>query len=228
MKPERKLAETRTPDGKALALYAHDGAYSLRLGHDELMHSTATASELALGLQARGVGEGAMPTILIGGLGLGYTLSEVLRVTPPGARITVAELLPDVVSWNRTLLRELNGAALDDPRVEVIVGDVGQLLAGSAPDSWDVMLLDVDNGPSAMVGRSNARMYRPQGLAQIAQVLRPGGRVAFWSAGEAPQFERQLRRSGLHVQVLAVRRHSTARSAACRIYVGVKSRPRPH
>ena len=226
MKPERKLAETRSPEGSAVTLYEHDGAYSLRVGHDELMNSLATASEIVLGEQASWRGSPEHPHVLIGGLGLGYTLRAALRVVDAEAQVTVVELLPELVQCNRILLRGLNGTALVDARVQVIVGDAVQVLARSAPASYDAILLDVDNGPTAMVQAGNAAIYRAPGLGQIVQALRPGGRVAFWSASVVPSFERQLRRTGLSVQVLHARRYAHARTASCRVYVGEKLRPR--
>ena len=169
MKPNRKLAETTTPDGGRLVLYEHDGAYCIRLNGQDLMHSSVTASELRLGELAAETLSGQPESLaLLGGLGLGFTLKSLLAKGGPGAKVQVAELIPQIVDWNRNLLAHLNGALLDDPRVEVLLRDVWTVIAGAEPARYDALVLDIDNGPTAMVQKQNARLYSSKGLLQIA------------------------------------------------------------
>ncbi|RME70310.1 MAG: spermine synthase, partial [Verrucomicrobia bacterium] len=163
------------------------------------------------------------PRILIGGLGLGFTLRRVLETTGDGARIDVVELIPAVIDWNRTHLRQLNGECLDDPRVSVIEGDVAKVIEKAAPETWDAILLDVDNGPVAMVHRGNARLYSSSGITRIMRVLRPGGRLAVWSAGISEGFEKRLTGWGLSVKTVRAKLHPGAKSHGCLIYVADKA-----
>ena len=125
LKPHIKLAESKTAEGKVLTLHSHDGNFSLRVDGRELMHSAVTASEMQLGeLAADHVAGSAKARVLIGGLGLGFTLKSVLTAAGPQVDVVVAELFPEVLEWNRTHMRELNGAALEDPRTKIIVDNV--------------------------------------------------------------------------------------------------------
>jgi spermidine synthase len=184
MKPHIKLAETRTPEGATLTLFEHDGSYSIRLNGQALMHSMMHASELALGeLATAKVGKAGAPRILIGGLGLGFTLRSVLQRVSAKARVSVAELLPEIVAWNREHMACLNGSLLNDPRVEVVVGDVGKLIGNArGPGRYDAILLDIDNGPTALVRRGNQHLYDEAGIQRLVTALGPGGRAAIWSA----------------------------------------------
>lgn len=174
MKPHIKLAEAQTPEGKCLTLHVHDGAYSLRLNGRDLMHSAVAASEIHLGqLAAERIGGAAPAKVLIGGLGLGFTLQSVLAAAGPNVQVVVAELLPVVVEWNRTHLKTLNGHLLDDPRVEVRVANVCAVLGQARPGEYDAVLLDIDNGPTAMVQAGNARLYDTRGIQRI---MRAGAR----------------------------------------------------
>jgi len=133
MKPFRNLAETRTPNGSRFSLHEHNGEYFLKLNGTQLMSSTATVSELLLADHACAWTEKrARPRVLIGGLGLGFSLRRVLELVSPGAAVEVAELLPEVVSWNRELLRDVNGTLLDDKRVTVVIGDVFDCIRNGA------------------------------------------------------------------------------------------------
>ena len=224
MKPHRLLAETRLPSGAALTLHEHDGSFCIRLAGRELMHSQAAFSELALGE----VGTARLPAgkparVLIGGLGLGFTLRSVLEHTGSAVTVDVAELLPEIVDWNRGHLATLNGALLDDPRVTVEVGDVLELVRRAAPASYDAILLDIDNGPTAMVQAANAQLYDSRGLRLLAAALAPGGRLVVWSAGEDRAFERRLAQAGFRVQALPVKIHAGARQASGRLFVGDKA-----
>ena len=224
MKPHRLLAETRLPSGAALTLHEHDGSFCIRLAGRELMHSQAAGSELALGeVGTAKLAQGKQARVLIGGLGLGFTLRSVLEHTGATLAVEVAELLPEVVAWNRTHLAALNGALLDDPRVTVKVGDVFELVRGAAPSGYAAILLDIDNGPSAMVQAANARLYDAHGLRLLATALAPGGRLVVWSAGEDRAFERRLAQAGFHVSTVPVKIHAGARQAAGRLFVGDKA-----
>lgn len=227
MKPFTTIAQVRTPDGAQLALLEHDGEHYLKLNGRQLMSTYATASELALAQHscarlARHTG----PRILIGGLGLGYTLQRVLELVGKNAVVHVSELIPEVVTWNRELLRNINGKLLDDPRVEVFVGDVFALLKKSAAPRYDAILLDLDNGPVSMMKPENSRVYDRQGFAKITSALLPDGCAAFWSASEDFAFVARLKRSGFDVETFAAPNHERARQAVHRIYVATRRPPK--
>ncbi|HYG36869.1 MAG TPA: spermine synthase, partial [Clostridia bacterium] len=159
MKPNRKLAETTTPDGARLVLYEHDGSYCIRLNGQDLMHSSVTASELRLGELAAEALSGKSDSLsLVGGLGLGYTLKGLLAKARPAAKVQVAELIPEIAEWNRTHLAHLNGDLLNDPRVELVLKDVWSVIADAPPARYNTLVLDIDNGPTAMVQKENSRL----------------------------------------------------------------------
>lgn len=178
--------------------------YTIRVDGFELMSSRSHGSEDALAQLALAEIRAERPRVLVGGLGMGFTLRAVLDVLPPSARVTVVEILPAVVRWNRGPLAELAGSPLDDPRVELIEADVGRVI-GANRDTFDAVLLDVDNGPAALTLARNASLYRRAGLAQARRGLRPGGVLAVWSAGPDHRFERELGRAGFEVRVETVR-----------------------
>jgi spermidine synthase len=157
--------------------------------------------------------------VLIGGLGLGFTLKRVLERTGPSAHAQVAELLEEVVTWNRDLLAAVNGPLLQDRRVEVLVADVFAVIRRAAPGVYDAIMLDVDNGPTSFVQTKNSRLYNRRGLALIFRALKPGGRAAFWSAVDEPEFSRSLTRAGFIVDVFPAKAHDRARQSPHRIYV---------
>jgi spermidine synthase len=221
MKPTVLLAETRTPDGARLTLHEHDGSYCIRLDGQDLMHSVTSASEILLGeLAAEPLSAHPAGRVLIGGLGLGYTLKAVLAKAGPKAVVEVGELMPEVLEWNRTFMAALNGKLLADPRVQVRLGDVVATLARARPASYDAILLDVDNGPVPMVRAGNVRLYGPAGLANLKSRLRPGGRLAIWSAAPDHTFEARLRAAGFAAKAVPARLFATAKRSAYVIYVG--------
>ena len=183
------------------------GGYELKRRGDEwlvlvhgkvLMGSRAHQSEAALArIGCDGLGPGAH--VLIGGLGFGYTLRAALDALPSSARVTVAELSPAVVAWNRDMLKDLAGAPLDDPRVTVDVRDVQKVLSSNRA-TFDAVLLDVDNGPFAIAADANDDLYAATGLALAQAALKPGGRLAVWSASPDGRFQKQLRFAGLDVK----------------------------
>ncbi len=164
--------------------------------------------------------------MLIGGLGFGYTLKAVLELVGTGATVHVAELLPEVVEWNRKFLREVNGSLLGDPRVKVIVGDVFTVIAEAKEDYYDAIMLDVDNGPVAMVKDGNDRLYARDGLTASLRVLKPGGRAAFWSASQDSKFSKRLTQAGFNVEVFSAKSHERARRPSHTIFVGQKPVPK--
>jgi len=220
MIPFRNLAETRTPDGSRFSLHEHLGEFFLKLNGRQLMGSNSTASELLLAdLACKFRQPVARPNILIGGLGLGFSLRRVLEIAGPDASVRVTELLPEVVAWNREFLLALNGRLLDDPRVEVVTGDVFDCIK-NWPGRYDAILLDVDNGPTSFVQAQNSRLYSAKGLSMIRRSLRPGGRVAFWSAEPEPAFLISLKRAGFRTEDVEAKSHERAKRAAHRICVG--------
>jgi spermidine synthase len=221
MKPFRTLAETRTPDGSRLTLHEHDGEIFLKLDGRQLMSTTSTSSELMLAQESCAdlARQHDNPRVLIGGLGLGFSLRRVLELSGRNARVEVAELLPEVVAWNREFLRAINGSLLDDARVKVIIADVFALIARSPKDAYSAILLDVDNGPTSFVQKENSRLYDRRGLRMIFRALAPGGRVAFWSAVEEPDFPGDLTRAGFRVEVFPAKPHERSKQSPHRIYV---------
>ncbi|MEX1044906.1 MAG: hypothetical protein WEC73_02150 [Chthoniobacterales bacterium] len=220
MIPFRNLAETRTPDGSRFSLHEHEGEYFLKLNGRQLMGSNSTVSELLLAdLACKFRHKVERPGVLIGGLGLGFSLRRVLEIVGPAASVQVAELLPDVVAWNREFLMELNGKLLDDPRVEIVTGDVFDCMK-NCPGGYDAILLDVDNGPTSFVQPENSRLYSAKGLSMIRRSLRPYGRVAFWSAEPEPTFLTSLARAGFRTEEAPAKSHERAKRAAHRIYLG--------
>jgi len=162
------------------------------------MGTEDTGSERALGhLTTQLLAGVAAPRVLVGGLGMGYTLRALLDGLRANSRLVVAELLPAVVRWNRGRLGHLSNHALRDPRVRLHVGDVANLLNRRA---WDAILLDIDNGPEWMVQKSNQRLYGRAGLSRLLSALRPGGFIALWSIQRNPDFERRLASMGLRVR----------------------------
>lgn len=220
MKARTKLAESETPDGSPMALYEHDGAYSISFKGQELMHSKASASELLLGkLGVERLSKSAKARVMIGGLGLGFTLRSVLDRVGAEAQVDVIELVAKVVEWNREYLRDLNGALLDDPRVNVIEADAVETIYGGVSHSYDAMILDVDNGPTGMVKASNNSLYSHKGLRAVRKVLKAGGRAAYWSAGTDPHFKARMEAVGFRVGAIPAKVHERAKRAAYVVYV---------
>jgi spermidine synthase len=205
MKPWELLGETRTPDGTLMALTRRGGEYVIHADGKSLMSSRMHGSEQALAtLGCRRLGGRPEPRVLIGGLGMGFTLRAALDLLPPGASVVVAELVPAVAEWNRGPLGPLAGHPLRDRRVRLELCDVAATLRAS-PGAFDAVLLDVDNGPSALTARDNAGLYDDRGIAAARDALRPGGTLAVWSAREDRAFEHRLRHAGFSVEVERVR-----------------------
>jgi spermidine synthase len=188
-----------------MSLTRQGSEYVILASGKPLMSSRMHGSEEALSAfgcaEARARDE---PCVLVGGLGMGFTLRATLDVLPPGAVVVVAELVPAVVEWNRGPLGPLAGHPLKDKRVHVELGDVAGTLRASAR-RFDAVLLDVDNGPAAFTATHNARLYDDGGLAAVRAALKPGGVIAVWSAWEDRRFEQRLKHAGFTVQVERVR-----------------------
>jgi spermidine synthase len=199
MKRWEVLERTRTPDGSELTLTRHTSEYVILINGQILMSSRMHSSEEALAVlgcqRARTL---TRPRVLVGGLGIGFTVRAALDILPPAALVLVAELVPAVLEWNRGPLGMLARRPLDDARVCVEDGDVATTML-SNPGRFDAVLLDVDNGPRALTS-SNAGLYDREGIALARASLRPGGVLAVWSAGEDRRFEQRLRASGFSVQ----------------------------
>jgi spermidine synthase len=222
MRKRERMGTAEVPGGKGrMELFRQGEEWSIWVEGDPLMTSTKSGSEVALaelGCQAlRGRPDGC---VLVGGLGMGFTLAAALRVCGPQAQVLVAELVPEVVAWNREHLGPFAGNPLADPRSSVAVEDVAQAIR-RMPNTFDAILLDVDNGPSAMTQDANVRLYQPQGLAEIRKALVPGGTVAFWSAYADPAFTRRLERQGFSVREQAVGAHK-GRGSRHVIWLGTK------
>lgn len=207
MRPFETLDSATTPDGRKLTLHRHDRDLAIYLDGDELMATRAYSSEIALAkLALESLASAQSPRVLIGGLGLGYTLRSALAVLPPKARVVVAEVFEIVVTWGRSHLSELHGSSLDDARVQIVPEDVNAVIA-KADRPWDAILLDVDNGPDAWCLTSNSRLYDQRGLARIRTALAPGGVLAVWSANHDAAFIKRLRKSGFDTRTETVRAH---------------------
>ena len=205
MKPLELLGQTLTPDGTDMKLTRRDNEYIILANGKTLMSSRMHGSEEALATLAfRRVRTLEQPCVLVGGLGMGFTLRATLDFLPQEAVVVVAELVPAVVEWNRGPLGPLAGHPLKDKRVRVDVGDVAVTLR-SSPGRFDAVLLDVDNGPAAFTALDNAGLYADRGLATARAALKTGGVLAVWSARDNRRFEQRLRYAGFAVQVESVR-----------------------
>lgn len=210
MKPLERLAEAAAPDGTVLTLYRHDGTYAIRVGGVELMTTRRFHSEERLAeLACRPLGETPGARVLIGGLGFGFTLRAALGALPEDARVVVAEIVGEIIDWNRNPAYPLAADALADPRVEIRHDDVANVLRDSR-GAFDAIMLDVDNGAQALTTGANAGLYRGRGVRRAAAALRPGGVLAYWSADEDPRFADVLRAAGLEVETERVRTHATS------------------
>jgi spermidine synthase len=212
MKPTRLLDRAVTPDGTPLTLHEHDGALSIRVGGVELMstrqhHSEERMAELA----CAGLRDRKHAAVLIGGLGLGFTLRETLRHVAADATVVVAELVPAVIAWNRNPDYRLAADVIDDPRVEIVVGDVAEVLAESR-GRFDSIMLDVDNGASGLTAAANEGLYGQTGLGAARAALKPRGRLAVWSASPDHRFVADMEEAGFAVEVVKARTHPTGGS----------------
>ena len=219
VKPWVVLGQARTPDGTELILTSHASEYVITANRESLMSSRTHGSEDALAvLGCRRARTLPAPRVLVGGLGMGFTLRAALDVLPGTARVIVAELVPAVVEWNRGPLGAAASYPLRDHRVRVDERDVAATIATN-PAAFDAVLLDVDNGPAAMTTASNAALYSREGVSRLRAALTPDGILALWSARDESRFERTLREAGFQVIRERVNTRSNKRGARHTILV---------
>ena len=199
------LGTAQVPGGEELRLFAHGSDFMIVLGHNELMSTRMRGSEEALAqLTLDRLKSVSKPRLLIGGYGMGFTLRAALAQLGPKGRITVAELVPEIVDWARGPMAGLTAGCLDDPRVTLKMGDVGELIMLSS-EPYDAILLDVDNGPDGLVRADNNRIYTRDGLRAAREMLNPGGVLAVWSAAKDSKFARRLEKAHFTVEEAEVR-----------------------
>jgi spermidine synthase len=214
MIPWLQIGTARVPGTEVeLRLMRRGAEFSMMLGSSELMNSRLSGSEQALAtLACKRLEAVKAPHLLIGGLGMGFTLRAALAVLGSEARIMVAELVPAVIAWARGPMADLFGDSLGDPRASILSADVVEVIRSHA-SAFDATLLDVDNGPEGLIRKANDALYNPGGLQAIRRALRPGGVLAVWSSGPNALFPKRLGDAGLDVNEVAVRA-TTRRSGA--------------
>lgn len=204
MIPRELLATASVPDGEELRLYKRGGDFMIMLGANELMSSRISGSEEALATMTCDRLATDAPHMLLGGYGMGFTLRAALGRLGPKARFTVAELVPAIIDWARGPMAALTAGCLDDPRVQLVPGDVSAAIAAGR-GRYDAILLDVDNGPEGLTREENDQLYSGSGLQSAKAALRLGGVLAVWSAGPDARFTRGLKQAGFAVEEVMVR-----------------------
>ena len=224
MKPFELLGQTVSPDGTAIKLIRRGDEYIILVDGTILMSSRMHGSEDALAtLACQKVRKREQPSVLIGGLGMGFTLRATLDLLPQNARVVVAELVPAVVEWNRGPLGPLTAHPLRDKRVRVMTGDVFDTLNSSRLDQFDAVLLDVDNGPTAFTASTNAGLYDNRGIAAAHAALKAEGVLAVWAAKDDRKFEQRLRDGRFDVQVHRLRGRLKKGGPRHTIFLSLKS-----
>jgi spermidine synthase len=210
MKRFERLGEARTPNGTLISLYRHDGSYVIWADGIELMSTRRHLSEDRLAeVACAALHEVPSARVLIGGLGLGFTLRAALRQLREDAEVVVAELMAEVIAWNADPRYGLSVEAMGDPRVRVLHEDVVGVLKAN-PGGFDAIMLDTDNGPDGMLMSENASLYAGNGIGVTVAALRAGGSIVYWSVGDDRRFASALRASGLAVRTLRERAHPTS------------------
>jgi len=204
MIPHELIATARIPGGEELRLFRHGADFMIVLDRNELMSTRMSGSEEALATMTCDRVKTPAPHLLIGGYGMGFTLRAALARLGAQARITVAELMPEIIEWARGPMAALTAGGLDDPRVTLRMGDVAFAIDAASGD-YDAILLDVDNGPDGLVRAANNRIYGRDGLEAARAALRPGGVLAVWSAAPDEAFSRRLAKAGFAVEEVVVR-----------------------
>jgi len=230
MIPRTLLGTALIPDtDKEMRLYQAGDLFSIKIpGRGDLMNSRMHGSEKALAdLACERLGGRKNPRLLIGGLGMGFTLAAALKTIGPDAEVVVAELVPEVVTWNRTLIGAPAGHPLADPRSRVHVGDVANVIRREV-GGFDAILMDVDNGPEALVRRENDWLYGPAGLRATRAALRQHGVLAVWSAGPDRTFGKCLQQAGFDVREHVVRPHRAGKGPRHHIWIAARTSGSAH
>jgi spermidine synthase len=209
--PWSLVAAAKIPGGAGeLRLMKRGAEFSIKSEGIELMNSRRGGSEGTLAtISCRRMRDRRTPHMLIGGLGMGFTLRAALAELGRDARVTVAELVPEVLAWARGPLAELFGGSLTDPRVGICEADVVELIR-SGRLTYDAILLDVDNGPDGLTRKANDRLYDVKGLSDARRALRTGGILAIWSSGPNALFAKRLRNTGFDVEEIGVRANGSS------------------
>ena len=214
------LATAQVPGGEELRLYRHDRDFMIVLDRNELMSSRMSGSEVALAtLTCDRLAGQKTQHLLIGGYGMGFTLRAALERLGSDAHITVAELVPEIIEWARGPMAELAAGCLDDPRVDLVMRDVANVIASSA-HRYDAILLDVDNGPDGLVRSDNNQLYTLSGLKAAKHALKVGGLIAIWSAAPDPRFAARMAKVGFAVEEIRVSARANGKGAKHVIWFG--------
>lgn len=223
MIPWEEIGRARVPGQEnELILRRRGQEFSIRTSGTELMNSRIHGSEEALAdLALSEAGKTPKKSVLIGGLGMGYTLARTLALSGPDSLITVAELIPQIIAWNRDIFGHLAGHPLNDPRVRVEAADVAKVI-NRQENSWDAILLDIDNGPAGLTQDGNNRLYGESGLKSAFRALTPGGVLGIWSAGDDPAFTRRLGKCGFRAKAVPIRARTSGKGSRHIIWIAVK------
>ena len=223
MIPWEEIDRAKIPGQKGEVILLRRGLeFSIRTAGTELMNSRVHGSEDALAkLTCRRIKQKSSLRILIGGLGMGFTLAAALEQSKPDTRIIVSELIPAVVRWNREYIGHLAHMPLDDPRVSVKEEDVAKTIRGEK-SFWDAILLDVDNGPEGLTRKANDRLYSKSGLKTSLLALCPGGILAVWSSKADEAFTRRLKQCGFTTQTITVRARKSGKGSRHTIWIAVR------
>ena len=223
MIPWTLVDTAQVPGGGELRLKQRGAEFSIMLGQNELMNSRLSGSEEALAtIACERIRDRKAPRILIGGLGMGFTLRAALAALGPAARIVVAELVPAVVAWARGPMAEVFADSLTDPRVSIREADVGHLIRSEA-SAFDAILLDVDNGPEGLTRKANDALYDLKGLSAARAALRPGGVLAVWSSTQNPKFTWRLGKAGFAVEEVRARANGSRGGARHVIWIATRT-----
>lgn len=222
MTPREVIGVAEVPGGEPLRLVRHGRDFIIMLERNELMSSRMSGSEEALAeMTLDRLSDPANARLLIGGYGMGFTLRAALRRLGPKGWACVVELVPGIIEWARGPMAELADGCLDDPRTQLVMGDVGAEIARSR-GSWEAILLDVDNGPDGLTRDANDGLYTMRGLEKARTALAPGGVLAVWSAGPDPAFSRRMRDAGFAVEEVQVRARQNGKGPRHVIWFGRK------
>lgn len=223
MIPYEMLGESKMEDGTVFSLHKRDKEFFLKYNGCELMSTNHTYSEEMLAeigcKHLKGSNRPKHPNILIGGLGLGFTLKRALEVVGSPATLEVAELMPPLIEWNRTFLVEYNGPLLEDPRTKISQGDLFDILSEKPNGNYDAILLDIDNTSDDLITASNSSLYTHSFLSKLINVLTPSGKLSYWLSEPDPTFRKRLEQVGFQVDEHAVKQHKSSKRAMHCIYL---------